>query len=201
MQQPQHPTLNSTPPLPSNTITTEQIQKYLDENKQLILAILENQNLGKLAECAQYQALLQRNLMYLAAIADAQPQGSTLPSQMAPQSVLQPGNYMQQTQAAAPQQHQGVPGPRLPFQHNALRPQDQQQQLLHFQQQQQLLQGHLGLRSNANNGMHQAMQPGLGTSGSSADARGSKQDGSEAGSGDRQGRSASGRGNREDRQP
>lgn len=28
--------------------------QYLDENKQLILAILENQNLGKLAECAQY---------------------------------------------------------------------------------------------------------------------------------------------------
>jgi hypothetical protein len=27
--------------------------QYLDENKQLILAILENQNLGKLAECAQ----------------------------------------------------------------------------------------------------------------------------------------------------
>jgi hypothetical protein len=38
---------------PAAGITTEQIQKYLDENKQLILAILENQNLGKLAECAQ----------------------------------------------------------------------------------------------------------------------------------------------------
>ncbi|KAK8952126.1 GRF1-interacting factor 2 [Platanthera zijinensis] len=37
---------------PAN-VTTEQIQKYLDENKQLILAILDNQNLGKLAECAQ----------------------------------------------------------------------------------------------------------------------------------------------------
>jgi hypothetical protein len=37
------------------------------------MAIMENQNLGKLAECAQYQALLQKNLMYLAAIADAQP--------------------------------------------------------------------------------------------------------------------------------
>jgi hypothetical protein len=33
-------------------ITTELIQKYLDENKQLILAILDNQNLGKLNECA-----------------------------------------------------------------------------------------------------------------------------------------------------
>lgn len=27
--------------------------QYLDENKQLILAILDNQNLGKLSECAQ----------------------------------------------------------------------------------------------------------------------------------------------------
>lgn len=27
--------------------------QYLDENKQLILAILDNQNLGKLNECAQ----------------------------------------------------------------------------------------------------------------------------------------------------
>ncbi|XP_021620391.1 uncharacterized protein LOC110620801 isoform X3 [Manihot esculenta] len=37
---------------PSLNITTEQIQKYLDENKQLIMAILENQNMGKFAECA-----------------------------------------------------------------------------------------------------------------------------------------------------
>ncbi|CAI7841423.1 unnamed protein product, partial [Closterium sp. NIES-53] len=61
-------------PYSGNVITTELIQKYLDENKQLILAILDNQNLGKLNECAQYQARLQQNLMYLAAIADAQPQ-------------------------------------------------------------------------------------------------------------------------------
>lgn len=54
-------------------VTTELIQKYLDENQQLILAILENQNVGKLQECAQYQARLQQNLMYLAAIADAAP--------------------------------------------------------------------------------------------------------------------------------
>ena len=54
-------------------VTTELIQKYLDENQQLILAILENQNVGKLAECAKYQTKLQENLMYLAAIADAQP--------------------------------------------------------------------------------------------------------------------------------
>ena len=58
---------------PPTVVTTELIQKYLDENQQLILAILENQNVGKLAECAKYQTKLQENLMYLAAIADAQP--------------------------------------------------------------------------------------------------------------------------------
>eukprot|EP00899_Mesostigma_viride_P024367 jgi/Mesvir1/5114/Mv24080-RA.1 len=55
--------------------------QYLDENQQLILAIMDNQNLGKLNECAQYQARLQQNLMYLAAIADAQPQPQTHPQQ------------------------------------------------------------------------------------------------------------------------
>ncbi|VVB06897.1 unnamed protein product [Arabis nemorensis] len=78
------------PSFPPTNITTEQIQKCLDENKTLIMAILENQNLGKLAECAQYQAHLQKNLMYLAAIADAQPQPpATAPilGAMAPQVV------------------------------------------------------------------------------------------------------------------
>ena len=51
-------------------ISTELIQKYLDENQNLILAILENQNVGRLAECARYQNRLQQNLMYLASIVD-----------------------------------------------------------------------------------------------------------------------------------
>ena len=38
-----------------DVITTELIQKYLDENQNLILAILENQNVGKLNECVLYQ--------------------------------------------------------------------------------------------------------------------------------------------------
>ncbi|XP_078433570.1 GRF1-interacting factor 3-like [Wolffia australiana] len=81
--------------IPLVRISTDQIQKYLDENKQLILAILENQNLGKLAECAQYQAQLQKNLLYLAAIADAQPQGPpmrppALPHQAIPAPYNQP---------------------------------------------------------------------------------------------------------------
>ena len=56
-------------PPAERVITTELIQKYLDENQSLILAILENQNVGKLSDCATYQTRLQQNLMYLAAIA------------------------------------------------------------------------------------------------------------------------------------
>ncbi|XP_010542791.1 PREDICTED: GRF1-interacting factor 2-like isoform X2 [Tarenaya hassleriana] len=104
MQQPPQ-MIPMVPSFPPTNITTEQIQKYLDENKKLIMAILENQNLGKLAECAQYQALLQKNLMYLAAIADAQPQSSAPPPapavapQMAPHPGMQPqGYFMQQAQ-------------------------------------------------------------------------------------------------------
>lgn len=37
--------------------------QYLDENKQLILAILDNQNLGKLNECATYASDLPHLLM------------------------------------------------------------------------------------------------------------------------------------------
>ncbi|XP_059667302.1 GRF1-interacting factor 2-like [Cornus florida] len=179
-----------------NNITTEQIQKYLDENKNLILAILEYQKLGKLAECAQYQAQLQKNLMYLAAIADAQPQAPTVPSQTPSHPVVQQGHQMQQPQAAAVQQQMGVFASKLPFQLGAHQSQDQQyqqqHQLPHFQQQ-QFMQGHAGMRPTAINDMHQAMHGGLGISRGLVDAGGSRQDGSEAGSGDGQGKSASGR--------
>ncbi|XP_076946004.1 GRF1-interacting factor 3-like [Bidens hawaiensis] len=181
--QSQPPTLNSGASFTPNAITTEQIQKCLDDNKNLIMAILENQNLGKFQECAQYQAVLQKNLMYLAAIADAQPPApapaptpgppapQTSTPQMPPNSMPQQANsYMQQQQ----QQHQvgqvqGGGVPKLPFQLNALRPQDQQQHLLQMQQQMQM-----GMRQNGMIGMHQAMQ--------SAPV-GMKQDGSEAASG------------------
>ncbi|KAI5062259.1 hypothetical protein GOP47_0022798 [Adiantum capillus-veneris] len=63
---------HSHPPIAS--VTTELVQKYLDENKDLILSILENQNLGNLNECAVFQQKLQSNLMFLAAVADAQTQ-------------------------------------------------------------------------------------------------------------------------------
>ncbi|KAL6890361.1 hypothetical protein ACP4OV_009124 [Aristida adscensionis] len=132
---------------PAAGITTEQIQKfieYLDENKQLILAILENQNLGKLAECAQYQAQLQKNLLYLAAIADAQPQPPQNPAnrpQMM-QSAVAPGagHYMSQVPMFPP---------RAP-----LTPQQMQEQQLQ-QQQAQVLQfpGQMVMRPASVNGM------------------------------------------------
>ncbi|KAF3636093.1 GRF1-interacting factor 1 [Capsicum annuum] len=190
-QQPQAqpPVLNSAPALPLSAITTEQIQKFLDENKNLILAILENQNLGKLSECAQYQAMLQKNLMYLAAIADAQPQQAAATSQ-AP-STPQLGNQMQQTQAAL-QQQQSVAASKLPFQLNALpsQEQQQQQQMLQFQQQQQQFQGQYGYGGpTANNAMRQLMQPGLNSSGT-LDVRGNKQGGLEGNPSDGLGKSA-----------
>ncbi|XP_052187245.1 GRF1-interacting factor 2-like [Diospyros lotus] len=100
---------------PPGSISTEEVQKLLDENKSLILAILENQNIGKSTECALYQAQLQNNLMFLAAIADAQPTAPTVPSQNPLQSVVQQEHYMQQAEAATPLQQ---PNPKFPFQLN-----------------------------------------------------------------------------------
>ncbi|KAF8413389.1 hypothetical protein HHK36_001370 [Tetracentron sinense] len=130
--------------------------QYLDENKKLILAIMDNQNLGKLAECAQYQAQLQKNLMYLAAIADAQPQAPTMPSQMPPHPAMQQGgHYMQHPQAAMVQQ-QGVFAPKVPLQFNPQQIQDQLQQLHH----QQGIQGHMGVRSEVGSGDGQGNSAG-----------------------------------------
>ncbi|CAI9101085.1 OLC1v1038331C1 [Oldenlandia corymbosa var. corymbosa] len=181
------------PSFPPANITTEQIQKYLDENKKLILAILDNQNLGKLAECAQYQAQLQKNLMYLAAIADAQPQTPAMPPQMTPHPAMQPGGfYMQHPQAAAAAMAQqpgpgGMFPPRMPLQYtNPLAmPDHQQQQQLH----QQAMQGQIVIRPGGgpSNGMHamhseSAAPSGMGGSGggppaSSGQSDRGKQDG------------------------
>ncbi|KAJ1390814.1 SS18 family [Sesbania bispinosa] len=176
------------PSFPPTNITTEQIQKYLDENKKLILAILDNQNLGKLAECAQYQAQLQKNLMYLAAIADAQPQTPAMPPQMTPHPAMHPEYYMQHSQAAAMAQQQGIFTPKMALQFgNPHQMQDPQQQL-----HQQAIQGQMGLRPRGiNNGMHPMHSEATLGGGSSGgppattapnDVRGgSKQDASEAG--------------------
>ncbi|XP_075513317.1 GRF1-interacting factor 2-like [Primulina tabacum] len=191
MQQQTPQGMNSATPSPLSLVSSEQIQKLLDENKNLILAILESQKVGKMAECAQYQAILQKNLMYLAAIADAQPQGSPAPpSQLPASSVTPPGSHLLQSHATAQQQQVGVPVAKLPFQLNSLRSQDQQNQLLQFQQQQ--LQGHFGLGGIANNGMHLLMQPGVGGSGNLMDLRGSQLGTLESNSGDGHGHSALG---------
>lgn len=198
--------MNMIPPFPNANITTEQIQKLLDENKQLILAILDNQNLGKLAECAQFQAKLQHNLMYLAAIADAQPQAPTVPSQMPPQAVMQQaGHYMQHPQMAGAQT--SVFAQKVPMQFNPQQLQELQHQQHQLHHQHPLsVQGHMGMRPGATNGAHPmhseatlggssglASGPGLGelartgVSSSSIDGRGNKQDAGaavETGSGD-----------------
>ncbi|KAK7285149.1 hypothetical protein RJT34_19909 [Clitoria ternatea] len=87
-----------------NNVTTDHIQQYLDENKSLILKIVESQNSGKLTECAENQARLQRNLMYLAAIADSQPQPPTMPGQYSSSGMMQQGAHYMQGQQMTPQQ-------------------------------------------------------------------------------------------------
>ncbi|CAI0397571.1 unnamed protein product [Linum tenue] len=143
--QPQQGMLMNTPP---GNVTTEQIQKYLDDNKQLIMAILEHQSVGKFAECSSLQNQLQQNLMYLAKIADAQPpppqpQGTAPPApnvQMAPvqqeqQQQQQQQHYIQASQgqiewSQQQQQQQQMyhQAPRHPFQMNDPKQQQQQQQ-------------------------------------------------------------------------
>ncbi|KAF7057622.1 hypothetical protein CFC21_064846 [Triticum aestivum] len=149
---------------PSAGLSTEQIQKYLDENKQLILAILENQNLGKLAECAQYQAQLQKNLLYLAAIADTQPQTTVSRPQMAPPSASPgAGHYMSQVPMFPP---------RTP-----LTPQQMQEQQLQQQQAQMLpFAGQMVARPGAVNGMPQAPQvePAYAAGGASSEPSGTE---------------------------
>ncbi|CAL9067638.1 GRF1-interacting factor 3-like [Musa acuminata AAA Group] len=163
MQQPVHPMTPMAPILTAN-ITTEEIQKYLDENKQLILAILENQNLGKLAECAQYQAQLQRNLLYLAAIADAQPQAHAVRPPMMPQG----GHFMQQ----AP-----VFPPRVPLQFPQQRP---EQHLHHHQVQAMPFPVQMDMRTGAMNDMHPLPPSHAATLRQPHDGQGSKQDASAA---------------------
>ncbi|KAK1577694.1 hypothetical protein Q3G72_023935 [Acer saccharum] len=178
MQQPNE--MMSPPPLPLN-LTTEQIQKYLEENKQLIMVIMENQNLGKAAECALYQTQLQNNLTYLAKIADNQPQPPKAPSQTQSQPSMQEEHYMQPSQAAmSQQQQQGFISPMSPFPLN-----DQQQQQLSYVQQQQLIQAQMGMRpaGASPTGIYQS-RPGT----NFIAIQGSRQDGSEGGASDGLGR-------------
>ncbi|KAL9248007.1 hypothetical protein vseg_021373 [Gypsophila vaccaria] len=125
-----------------NNVTTDHIQQYLDENKSLILKIVESQNSGKLNECAENQARLQRNLMYLAAIADAQPQPATMHSQYAQSSMMQSGaQYMQQQQQAQQMTPQALMAARSSMLYS--------QQAYSALQQTQPLHGHMGMSSSA----------------------------------------------------
>uniref|UniRef100_A0A0D9VYM5 SS18 N-terminal domain-containing protein n=1 Tax=Leersia perrieri TaxID=77586 RepID=A0A0D9VYM5_9ORYZ len=114
------------------TVTTDLIQQYLDENKQLILAILDNQNNGKVEECARNQAKLQHNLMYLAAIADSQPPQTTAMSQYPSNLMMQSGpRYMPQQSAqmmASPQSAMMAARSSMMYAQPALSPLQQQQQ-------------------------------------------------------------------------
>ena len=64
--------------------------QYIDENNRLIEVILENQNLGRLHECVQYQLKLQQNLIYLATYADEHPGLTPLPPPRQPRQQRRP---------------------------------------------------------------------------------------------------------------
>ena len=55
--------------------------QYLEDNEALIQTIHDTISLGRFEAAVQYQQQLQRNLMWLAAIADA-PAGVALPAQV-----------------------------------------------------------------------------------------------------------------------
>ncbi|KMS98095.1 hypothetical protein BVRB_4g095740 [Beta vulgaris subsp. vulgaris] len=131
-----------------NNVTTDHIQQYLDENKSLILKIVESQNSGKLNECAENQARLQRNLMYLAAIADSQPQPATMHSQYAQGGMMQSGaHYMQQQQ----QQAQSMSPQAMMARSSMLY---SQQAYPTLQQSQSLHAGHMGMSSAGSSGLN-----------------------------------------------
>ncbi|CAH8272524.1 unnamed protein product [Arabidopsis lyrata] len=139
---------------PSN-VTSDHIQQYLDENKSLILKIVESQNSGKLSECAENQARLQRNLMYLAAIADSQPQPPSVHSQYgsAGGGMIQGeggSHYLQQQQAT--QQQQMTQQSLMAARSSMLYAQQQQQQPYATLQHQQLHHSQLGMSSSSGGG-------------------------------------------------
>ncbi|KAA8539018.1 hypothetical protein F0562_025710 [Nyssa sinensis] len=129
-----------------NNVTTDHIQQYLDENKSLILKIVESQNSGKLNDCAENQARLQRNLMYLATIADSQPQAPTMHSQFPPGGIMQPGAHYLQHQQAQQMTQQSLMAARSSMLYS--------QQPFSALQQQQALHNQLGMSSSGSSGIH-----------------------------------------------
>ncbi|KAL4575345.1 hypothetical protein LXL04_022187 [Taraxacum kok-saghyz] len=133
---------------PTNSVTTDHIQQYLDENKSLILKIVESQNSGKMSECAENQAKLQRNLMYLAAIADSQPQSPAVHSQYQLGGMMQQtagGHYMQQHQQAQQMTPQAIMAARSSMLYN--------QQQYSSLQQQAAMHSQLGMNSGGGGGL------------------------------------------------
>ncbi|XP_033754552.1 calcium-responsive transactivator-like isoform X1 [Pecten maximus] len=86
------------------------IQKMLDENNQLIQAIVDYQNKGKSSECLQFQQMLHRNLVYLATLADS---SQNIQALLPPPGQLNPGmNQQPQQQPPNSQMNQmRPPGP------------------------------------------------------------------------------------------
>ncbi|GAA0140931.1 transcription cofactor [Lithospermum erythrorhizon] len=124
--------------------------QFLDENKSLILKIVENQNAGKMSECAENQARLQRNLMYLAAIADSQPQPPSMLSQYAAGGMMQPGaHYLQNQQQQLTQQSLMAGRSSMMY---------SQQPYAALQQQQ--LHNQFGLSSGGSNSLHMLQSEG-----------------------------------------
>ncbi|XP_018437507.1 GRF1-interacting factor 1 isoform X1 [Raphanus sativus] len=142
---------------PSN-VTSDHIQQYLDENKSLILKIVESQNSGKLSECAENQARLQRNLMYLAAIADSQPQPPSMHSQQYGSGggglVQGEGgsHYLQQQQATQHQQQMTQQSLMAARTSSMMYAQQQQQQPYATLQHHQLHHSQLGMSSTSGGG-------------------------------------------------
>ncbi|KAK8504673.1 hypothetical protein V6N12_046922 [Hibiscus sabdariffa] len=121
--------------------------QYLDEDKSLILKIVENQNSGKLSECAENQARLQRNLVYLAAVADSRPQPSTRHAQFQSNGIRQlgGGHYMQHQQAQQMMQ-QSLKAARSSMLYA--------EQPFSALQQQQALHGQFGMSSGGSTSLH-----------------------------------------------
>jgi len=66
--------LNQKPPqapVASKPLESSDVQRYLDENQALLAAIVENINKGRAEEASTLQLRLQRNLLYLASLAEA----------------------------------------------------------------------------------------------------------------------------------
>ncbi|KAH7446560.1 hypothetical protein KP509_01G062000 [Ceratopteris richardii] len=112
--------------------------------------------MGKMNECAAYQARLQSNLMYLAAIADSQPQPPPVHAQVNPAAVMPGGlHYMAHQQAQQQMaQQQALMAARNPIQYTqpSLSSMHHSAAAQHHQQHQALA-AHHGMSPAGNNGL------------------------------------------------